>query len=56
MNIKNSNHNDHLVTLAAYKSKILTDKQQIEKMLVREIQLACDCNGYRLVEIKIEKL
>ena len=56
MKSRNSNHNDHLVTLAAYKGKILTDKQQIEKILIREIQLACELNGYRLIEIKIEKL
>lgn len=54
--MKNSNHNDYLSNVTAYKKKIITDKQQIEKMLIREIQLTCENNGYRLLEIKIQKL
>ena len=54
--MKNSNHNDYLADVAAYKSKTITDKEFVEKMLVHEVQLACKKEGYRLVEIKIEKL
>ena len=54
--MKNNNLNHNLIDLSAYKKKILTDQKQIEKILLREIQMACHANGYRLLEIKIEKL
>lgn len=54
--MNNNNLNNNLMNFSAYKKKILTDQKQIEKILLREIQLACEANGYRLLEIKIEKL
>jgi len=54
--MNNNNLNNNLMDFSAYKKKILTDQNKIEKILLREIQLACEANGYRLLEIKIEKL
>ena len=47
---------DFLAINYAYSKKLLTDQQLIEKMLIREIQTICRAQGYKLLEIKIEKL
>ena len=47
---------DFLCTNYSYTKKLLTDQQLIEQMLLREIKTACKAQGYRLLEIKIEKL
>jgi len=54
--IPETNTADFLCTSYGYSKKILTDQQLIEKMLVKQIQAACHERGYRLTEIKIEKL
>jgi len=40
----------------AYSKKLLTDQQLIREMLLKEIKTACQAQGYKLLEIKIEKL
>jgi hypothetical protein len=47
---------DFLAINYAYSKKLLTDKQLIMEMLVRELKTACHAQGYKLLEIKIEKL
>jgi hypothetical protein len=47
---------DFLAINYAYSKKLLTDKQLIMEMLVRELKTACQAQGYKLLEIKIEKL
>ena len=54
--IPETNTAEFLCTSYGYSKKILTDQQLIEKMLVKQIQAACHERGYRLTEIKIEKL
>jgi hypothetical protein len=53
--IPETNTADFLCASYGYSKKILTDKQLIEKMLIREIQTICHAQGYNLQEIKIEK-
>jgi len=40
----------------AYSKKMITDQKLIEQMLLKEIKTACRAQGYKLLEIKIEKL
>jgi hypothetical protein len=47
---------DFLAINYAYSKKLLTDEKLIREMLLREIQTACQAQGYKLLEIKIEKL
>jgi hypothetical protein len=47
---------DFLAINYAYSKKLLTDEKLIREMLLREIQTACRAQGYKLLEIKIEKL
>jgi hypothetical protein len=47
---------EFLCTSYGYSKKILTDQQLVEKLLVRYIQANCHQLGYKLLEIKIEKL
>ena len=47
---------DFLAINYAYSKKLLTDQQLIREMLLREIKTACQAQGYKLIEIKIEKL
>lgn len=54
--IPETNTTDFLCNTYGYTKKILTDQKLIEKMLLREIQTACRAQGYKLIEIKIEKL
>jgi hypothetical protein len=54
--IPETNTNDFLCTSYAYSKKLLTDQQLIREMLLREIKTACRAQGYKLLEIKIEKL
>ena len=54
--ILETNTTDFLCTTYGYAKKALTDQQLIEKMLFREIKTACRAQGYKLLEIKIEKL
>ena len=54
--IPETNTADFLCATYGYTKKVLTDKQLIEKMLLREIKTACRAQGYKLLEIKIEKL
>jgi hypothetical protein len=54
--IPETNTTDFLCTSYAYSKKTITDQQLIEKMLIREIQTICHAQGYKLLEIKIEKL
>jgi hypothetical protein len=51
-----TNTTDFLCTSYGYSKKTITDQQLIEKMLIREIQTICRAQGYKLLEIKIEKL
>jgi len=54
--IPETNNTDFLCTTYAYTKKTLTDQQLIREMLLREIKTACRAQGYKLLEIKIEKL
>lgn len=54
--IPENNTTDFLCNTYGYTKKILTDQKLIEKMLLREIQTACRAQGYKLLELKIEKL
>lgn len=54
--IPETNTADFLCTSYGYSKKILTDQQLIEKMIVKQIQATCHERGYKLLEIKIEKL
>ena len=54
--IPENNTTDFLCNTYGYAKKILTDQKLIEKMLLREIQTACLAQGYKLLELKIEKL
>ena len=54
--IPETNTTDFLCTSYAYSKKLLTDQQLIREMLLREIKTACQAQGYKLIEIKIEKL
>jgi len=54
--IQENNTTDFLCNTYGYTKKILTDHKLIEKMLLREIQTACRAQGYKLLELKIEKL
>jgi len=54
--IPETNTADFLCTSYGYSKKTLTDQQLIEKMIVKQIQAACHERGYKLLEIKIEKL
>jgi hypothetical protein len=54
--IPETNTAEFLCTSYGYSKKILTDQQLVEKLLVRYIQANCHQIGYRLIEIKIEKL
>jgi hypothetical protein len=54
--IPETNTAEFLCTSYGYSKKILTDQKLIEKLLVRHIQANCHQLGYRLIEIKIEKL
>lgn len=47
---------DFLCMTYAYSKKLIKDQQLIEQMLLREIKTACRAQGYKLIEIKIEKL
>ena len=47
---------DFLAINYAYSKKLLTDQQLVEKLLVRHIKASCHQLGYKLLEIKIEKL
>ena len=47
---------DFLAINYAYSKKLLTDEKLIREMLLREIKTACQAQGYKLLEIKIEKL
>jgi hypothetical protein len=51
-----TNTAEFLCTSYGYSKKTITDQQLIEKMLIREIQTICRAQGYKLLEIKIEKL
>lgn len=60
-----SNHpmtSDYLCKVTSYRKNIpisndkIINQIQIEKMLIQEIKLACNKNGYKLKEIYIEKL
>ena len=54
--IPETNTTDFLCASYAYSKKTITDQKLIEKMLIREIQTICHAQGYKLLEIKIEKL
>jgi len=54
--IPETNTAEFLCTSYGYSKKTITDQQLIEKMLIREIQTICQAQGYKLLEIKIEKL
>lgn len=54
--IPETNTAEFLCTSYGYSKKILTDHQLVEKLLVRHIQASCHQLGYKLIEIKIEKL
>ncbi len=54
--IPETNTADFLCTSYGYSKKTLTDQQLIEKMIVKQIQATCHERGYKLLEIKIEKL
>ena len=54
--IPETNTAEFLCTSYGYSKKTITDQQLIEKMLIREIQTICRAQGYKLLEIKIEKL
>lgn len=54
--IPETNTTDFLCTSYAYSKKTITDQQLIMEMLVRELKTACRAQGYKLLEIKIEKL
>jgi hypothetical protein len=54
--IPETNTTDFLCASYAYSKKTITDQKLIEKMLFREIQTICRAQGYKLLEIKIEKL
>ena len=47
---------DFLCMNYAYSKKLITDQKLIEQMLLKEIKTACRAQGYKLIEIKIEKL
>lgn len=55
-NIPETNSTDFLCTSYAYSKKLLTDHQLIREMLLKEIKTACQAQGYKLLELKIEKL
>lgn len=54
--IPETNTAEFLCNSYGYSKKILTDQKLIEKLLVRHIKANCHQLGYRLIEIKIEKL
>ena len=54
--IPETNTTDFLCTSYAYSKKMITDQKLIEQMLIREIKTACKAQGYKMIEIKIEKL
>jgi hypothetical protein len=54
--IPETNTTDFLCATYGYTKKIITDQQLIREMLLREIKTACRTQGYKLLEIKIEKL
>jgi hypothetical protein len=54
--IPETNTAEFLCTSYGYSKKILTDQQLVEKLLVRHITASCHQLGYKLLEIKIEKL
>jgi hypothetical protein len=54
--IPETNTTDFLCATYGYTKKIITDQQLIREMLLREIKTACRAHGYKLLEIKIEKL
>jgi len=47
---------DFLCMNYAYSKKMITDQKLIQQMLLKEIKTACRAQGYKLLEIKIEKL
>ncbi len=54
--IPETNTTDFLCATYGYTKKALTDQQLIREMLLREIKTDCRAQGYKLLEIKIEKL
>ena len=54
--IPETNTTDFLCATYGYTKKAITDQQLIREMLLREIKTACRAQGYKLLEIKIEKL
>lgn len=54
--IPETNTADFLCINYAYSKKLLKDQELIREMLLREIKTACRAQGYKLLEIKIEKL
>jgi hypothetical protein len=54
--IPETNTAEFLAINYAYSKKLLTDERLVREMLLREIQTACQAQGYKLLEIKIEKL